>query len=132
MELELIVYGVVALCILLVIFVAIKSKTKKKKLPDFAKKKIKKELKKIESLSPEEQVMQLDKLLDFLLSNLGKEGSLGEKLKKSELLLDDINSVWSAHKLRNMIAHEVGFKLSKKDYKFAMRVFKKVFKDFGI
>ena len=81
--------------------------------------------------NPEKSIMDADKLLDFALSKRGKEGTLAEKLKTSKNLFNDINSVWSAHKLRNKIAHE--FKdLKESEIKFALKAFKRALTDLGV
>ncbi len=81
--------------------------------------------------NPEKSIMDADKLLDFALSKRGKEGTLAEKLKTSKNLFNDINSVWSAHKLRNKIAHE--FKdLKESETKFALKAFKGALTDLGV
>lgn len=77
-------------------------------------------------------VMEADKLLDILLGKKGYKGPLGEKMKKGGKLFSDINGVWSAHKLRNRIAHELNHKLSAGDAAAAMRQFERAFKDLGL
>ncbi len=84
---------------------------------------------------PRHAIMDADKLLDYCLRKRGggkfDKMSLGEKLKKSEGYFSDINGVWSAHKMRNKIAHELNLKLSDQDAKRAMSQFKKALKDLG-
>jgi len=80
--------------------------------------------------NPSSSILEADKLLDYALSKKGKQGSLGEKLKNSSALFKDINSVWSAHKLRNKIAHELG-DVDKKAAKRAIRQFKQALNDLG-
>lgn len=76
-------------------------------------------------------ILDADKLLDFALSKKGKTGSLGEKLKKSNHLFKDINSIWRVHKIRNKIAHEFNVP-DKKELKDAILVYKKALIDLGI
>ena len=84
---------------------------------------------------PRHAIMDADKLLDYCLRKRGggrfDKMSLGEKLKKSEGYFSDINGVWSAHKVRNKIAHELNLKLSERDAKIAISQFKKALKDLG-
>ncbi len=54
------------------------------------------------------KIIELDKVLDVLLSKLGHTGTLGEKLKKAGARFPNANALWSAHKLRNTLAHEPG------------------------
>ncbi len=79
---------------------------------------------------PKEAVLDGDKLLDYALSKKGYEGSLGEKLKLSCRLFSDIDSVWSAHKVRNSIAHEM-VEIGEKDLKVALHSYKKALNDLG-
>lgn len=52
-------------------------------------------------------VIEADKLLDHALKHRGVKGqTMGDRLKNARNLLGDANAVWSAHKLRNTIAHE--------------------------
>lgn len=77
-------------------------------------------------------VMDADKLLDHTLTQMGLKGSLGAKLKKAPGLFKDINGVWSAHKVRNNIAHQMNYQVSEKVYKYSMLAFKQAFKDLKI
>ncbi len=77
-------------------------------------------------------VMDADKLLDHTLGHMGYTGSLGAKLKKAPNLFKDINGVWSAHKIRNNIAHQMNYEVSEKVYKNSMLAFKQAFTDLKI
>ncbi len=55
---------------------------------------------------PVRQVLEADKVLDAALALQGYRGSLGEKLKKAGPRLRNLDAVWRAHKLRNILAHE--------------------------
>ena len=77
-------------------------------------------------------VMDADKLLDHTLTEMGLKGSLGAKLKKAPHLFKDINGVWSAHKIRNNIAHQMNYEVTEKIYKNSMIAFKQAFKDLKI
>ena len=76
-------------------------------------------------------ILDADKLLGHVLELLGYSGSVGEQLKKSEGLFRSIDSVWSAHKVRNRIAHEIGVKVGKKEGTKILRIFKKALNDLG-
>lgn len=89
----------------------------------------------IESLAethPEQAVLKADKLLDYALTKLRYEGSLGEKLKKAAPLFSDINGVWKAHKLRNSIAHDVDAKNDPRSFTTAIRAFQHALQDLGL
>jgi len=77
-------------------------------------------------------VMEADKLLDVVLKKRGYQGSLGDKLKKHGKVFSDLNGLWTAHKLRNKLAHELDFRLSDVEAKQAIRTFKKAFEDLGL
>lgn len=82
--------------------------------------------------NPEHAIMNADKLLSFALKKAGFNGSVAEQLKKAKAIFSDLDGIWSAHKLRNKIAHEVGFSVSDKESNYALNQFKKAFKDLGI
>jgi len=77
-------------------------------------------------------IMDADNLLDHTLTKLGLKGNLGTKLKKSPHLFSDINSLWTAHKVRNNIAHQINYKIDERTYKKTMLAFKQAFKDLKI
>ena len=58
-------------------------------------------------------IIAADTLIDKILALAGYQGeNLGERLKKIESSdLDSLNDLWEAHKIRNKIAHEAGFRL---------------------
>ncbi len=78
-------------------------------------------------------VMEGDKLLDKAMRELGFPGNtMGERLKKSgRNNFSEINQVWSAHKLRNNIAHEPRFYVDYSDAKRALMIYRKALKDLG-
>lgn len=78
-------------------------------------------------------VLDSDKLLDKALCEMGIPGNtMGERLKKcGNQKFTHLNAVWGAHKLRNQIAHEPGFKLEYNQAKRALAVYKQALKDLG-
>ena len=73
-----------------------------------------------------------DKLLDKALVEAGIPGkTMGDRLKKSGDKFSDINAVWRAHKLRNMIAHEDDIDLSYRQAAGALAIYKQALKDLG-
>jgi len=114
--------GIIGISISIGIFflVFLTIKTQKKRNQKFQKK-IQKFLEKIKNL-PESQnnqkILEYDKILDMCLyekiSGM-KNLTTGEKMKKfgkSKKGFQNENKIWSAHKLRNTIAHEIGFQVS--------------------
>lgn len=81
---------------------------------------------------PEQAILKADKLLDFVLKSSGYKGSLGEKMKAARPVFRDNNGIWSAHKLRNCIAHEIDAKITSVQAKSALKAFKKALYDLGV
>jgi len=82
------------------------SMAKRKRLGRKKKEFFSQTLSSITSLPYRDQVIQCDILLDQILSALGYSGSLGEKLKKNPVCIEnEINVVWRLHKLRNTLVH---------------------------
>jgi len=86
----------------------------------------------INNENPDSALMNADKLLDHTLGVLGHTGTLGDKLKKAGPLFHDLNGVWEAHKLRNKIAHEIGFKLTTQESAKYLIKYKSALKDLGV
>ena len=77
-------------------------------------------------------ILSADKLLDKALKESGIPGeTMGDRLKQSDRLLQDINGVWAAHKMRNRIAHEVGGNINKVVAKRMLAIYKNALKDLG-
>ena len=73
-----------------------------------------------------------DKLLDKALIEAGIPGkTMGERLKKSGDKFTDLDSVWRAHKLRNVIAHEDDIDLNYRQAAKALTIYKQALKDLG-
>lgn len=77
-------------------------------------------------------VSEADKLLDLALRQSGARGdTMGERLKSSGKRFSNLNAIWRAHKLRNALAHEVGFDLVPSQAKEALADFKQGLRDLG-
>ncbi|MBQ3261136.1 hypothetical protein IJH29_00530 [Candidatus Saccharibacteria bacterium] len=78
-------------------------------------------------------VVEADKLLDKAMCEMGIPGrTMGERLKKcGKEKFSRLNSVWSAHKLRNSIAHEPRFRVEYAEARRALASFKQALKDLG-
>jgi uncharacterized membrane protein len=77
-------------------------------------------------------ILDADTLLDEMVSRMGYRGdNLGEQLKQIEssdfITLDD---AWEAHKLRNKIAHQGDYPLTRREFVKAMGQFQRVFEEF--
>ncbi len=80
-------------------------------------------------------IMEADKLFDQVLRQRGVAGeTMGERLKSARTYFSDrsVNdAVWSAHKLRNALAHEMGFDLVASQARDALAGFERGLKDLG-
>lgn len=77
-------------------------------------------------------VIEGDKLLDKALNEMNLPGkTMGERLKRVTNKFEKPNAVWSAHKLRNQIAHEHGFEVDYGQAHRALAAFKQALKDLG-
>ncbi len=77
-------------------------------------------------------VLNADKLLDQALRERGVKGeTMGERMKLLKNTWSNANNVWSAHKLRNQIAHESDVHVGYDDARRALAGFKQALKDVG-
>lgn len=77
-------------------------------------------------------VMESDKLLDSALKELGVNGStMGERLRNCGNLGLNLNDIWWAHKLRNRVAHEVGYNISATNANKVVKILKTSLKKLG-
>ncbi len=125
------ILGIMAGVVVLFIYFALKEKKLSPQNLAFIQTQWKLILKESESDS-KQSILEADKLLNFILSRKGYEGSLGEKLKKASPLFSDLDGVWRAHKLRNKIAHELNFSPASLETKQALFSFKKAFFDLDV
>jgi hypothetical protein len=80
----------------------------------------------------QDAVIDADKILDYALTKKGFLGNMGEKLQAAYYLFSDLNGVWSAHKLRNRMAHELVDEMDERQVKDALRKFKQALFDLGV
>ena len=107
----------------------LKTKAQKRRQKLFQKK-IQKFLEKIRKI-PEshynQKILEYDKVLDTCLyeklGSRGKNLTTGGKMKKFGTQFHNETKIWSAHKLRNTIAHEIGFQVSTKKFLEAEKTF---------
>lgn len=77
-------------------------------------------------------ILKADKLLDQALRETGSRGStMGERMKSRQGAWTNANAVWSAHKLRNKVAHEESVNLTDQAVQRALASFKQALKDLG-
>lgn len=77
-------------------------------------------------------IFEADKLLDYALKNLSYGGeTMGDRLKDARRTFHNNDAVWSAHKLRNRLAHEQNVPLNGIVVDKALRGYKTALKDLG-
>lgn len=93
---------------------------------------IENQLKRDEMSSYHLTVLNADKLVDQAMRECGIKGeTMGERLKNSVNKFSDINGLWTAHKLRNRIAHESDVAITYDEARSALGNFRKALKDLG-
>lgn len=77
-------------------------------------------------------ILNADKLLDQALRERNFKGTtMGERMKSAQNVWRNANHVWSAHKIRNQLAHETEVKLNYDITLRALSAFKQALKDVG-
>ncbi len=78
-------------------------------------------------------IIEADKLLDRVLKSMHLHGdTMGERLKFLTLTRTDLKFVWSAHLLRNRLAHESNFQLNRRMAAEALNTYKQALKKLGV
>lgn len=89
-------------------------------------------LKRSEPSSCHLAIIDADKLVDQALKESGFSGAtMGERMKSAGKAFSSQDSIWSAHKLRNKIAHEADVVVNYDQARRALLSFKKALKDVG-
>lgn len=89
-------------------------------------------LKRDEPASYHMAVLNADKLLDQALKERRIKGeTMGERMKTAKASWSNANAVWTAHKLRNQIAHESDVQVGYDDARRALAGFKQALRDIG-
>ena len=93
---------------------------------------IEQQLKRDEAMTHQMCVLSADTLLDQALKERGVSGAtMGERMKQMQQKWTNANAVWSAHKLRNQIAHEPDVRVDFDSSRRALAAFKQALKDVG-
>jgi len=93
---------------------------------------IEQQLKRDEAMTHQMCVLSADTLLDQALKDRGVSGAtMGERMKQMQQKWTNANAVWSAHKLRNQIAHEPDVRVDFDSSRRALAAFKQALKDVG-
>jgi len=93
---------------------------------------VEQQLKRDDTSSYQLAILNADKLLDQALKERGFAGNtMGERMKSANKIWTNANHIWTAHKIRNQIAHEAEFTLHYETTKRALVAFKQALKDVG-
>jgi len=77
-------------------------------------------------------ILNADKLVDHALRELGYKGqTTGDRIKATRGKLSHREELWTAHKLRNRIAHEPDVRVNYNQARRALGGFKQTLKDLG-
>lgn len=76
-------------------------------------------------------VIEADALVDYVLKAYGYPGeTMGDRMRAiTPTLLPSIDSLWTAHKIRNEISHNAVHTVDERDGKRALAIFEQVLKD---
>lgn len=81
-----------------------------------------------------QSIMEADKLVDMVLRTKVPGDTMGERLKNARGLFHHhtYDRLWTAHKIRNKLAHETEFEGLSSDAKMAVRNFEKALKELHV
>ncbi len=78
-------------------------------------------------------LMEADKLLDYTMQAKGFSGTtMGERLKSGGSAFSNLNDIWNAHKLRNVMAHEVAHDMVPSQIEHAIDDLGRGLRDLGV
>jgi len=79
-------------------------------------------------------IMEADKLIDMVLKSKVRGETMGERLKNARNLFpcDAYDKLWTAHKIRNKIAHEADFEGLSSDAQLAVRNFERALRELRV
>lgn len=93
---------------------------------------IQQSLKKDETASHKLAILEADKLVDHALREAGYKGStMGERMKSAQKVWKNADHVWTAHKIRNKLAHEVDATVTYEHAARSLVAFRQALKDLG-
>jgi len=79
-------------------------------------------------------IMEGDKLVDMILRSRVEGQTMGDRLKNSKRLFTrhTYDQLWTAHKIRNKVAHEADFEGLSSDARLAVRNYEKALKELRV
>lgn len=81
-----------------------------------------------------QSIMDADKLVDMVLKSKVSGQTMSERLKNARKLFskETYDSLWTAHKIRNKVAHEADFEGLSSEAQLALRGFEKALKELRV
>lgn len=77
-------------------------------------------------------ILNADKLLDRALRDKHYRGeTMGERMKSAQKVWRNANYIWGAHKVRNQLAHETEYVLTREVALRSLSAYKQALKDLG-
>lgn len=77
-------------------------------------------------------IIEADKLLAASLNARGYSGDFVAKMRRASGSFSNLDGVWSAHKFRNRLVHEVAHDFFVSEAKAALAEYKRALKDLGV
>lgn len=78
-------------------------------------------------------IIEADKLLDYVLRAKGFKGeTMADRMKAAGPQMGNVTAVWAAHKLRNMVAHEVEHDIVAEQVKHAVNDLAQAIRTLGV
>lgn len=135
-----VIIGIAAFFLLFFLVKKIASLIRRPELYGMSREQIKKQWEQIEELLNRKEetawklaIMEADKLLDHSLKSMATPGlNLGERLRFMGHKYPKLRLVWDAHKIRNKLAHEAGYRLSHSMAKRAIKDFKNALEELNV
>lgn len=89
-----------------------------------------KKIEQTRAYDPSHAILESHKLFVLALKNLGGQNLPAAKIiARHQKRFSDIKKIWEIHRLRNLLAHEIGIQVTEKDSERARRIFMKSLKD---
>lgn len=77
-------------------------------------------------------ILEADKLVDYCLKELGTRGeTMGERLRHGQKRFSDYQGLWTAHKVRNQLVHELDRDILSFEAKKTIERFRTALTDLG-
>lgn len=87
-----------------------------------------------EESSWRQAVIEADKFFDEIMRRLGYSGeNFGDRLKQVHATeVQNLDAIWNAHRVRNSLSHDIGFKLSQDEARRAVGAYEQAMRDLEV